>query len=59
MKKLQESWPDARKAIEDLEKEGKVMVIRTGGNAEREGIMKMVFWNEMGQVGKIDEGMYS
>lgn len=56
VKKLQESWPNARSAIEELEKEGKVMVIRTGANAEREGVMKVVFWNELGSVPKIDNG---
>lgn len=49
VKKLQESWPNAKQAIEELEKEGKVMVIRTGGSSEREGHVKMVFWDELGQ----------
>jgi transcription initiation factor TFIIE subunit beta len=56
VKKLQESWPNAKTAIEELEKEGKVMVIRTGGNSEREGQMKMVFWDEMGPVPVVDDG---
>lgn len=56
VKKLQESWPNAKHAIEELERDGKVMVLRTGGNAEREGQMKMVFWDEMGSMPKIDEG---
>ena len=61
VKKLQESWPNAKQAIEELEKEGKVMVIRTGGSSEREGHVKMVFWDELGQETaekkyKVDEG---
>lgn len=56
IKKLQESWPNAREAIIELEKDGKVLVIRTGGNSEKEGHMKMVFWNEMADTPRIDTG---
>lgn len=57
VKKLSESWPNAKQAIEELEKEGKVLVIRTGGNSEgKEGHMKMVFWNEIGDMPQIDQG---
>lgn len=56
VKKLQESWPNARQAIEELEKEGKVLVIRTGGSEGKEGHMKMVFWNEIGDMPAIDKG---
>jgi len=55
VKKLQESWPNAKSAIEELERDGKVMVIRTGGSSDREGQMKMVFWDEMGRMKKVDE----
>lgn len=56
VKKLQESWPNVRQAIEELEKEDKIFVFRTGGNSEREGQMKMVYWNELGPVTKVDQG---
>ena len=56
VKKLQESWPNARQAIEELEQEGKVLVIRTGGGDGKEGHMKMVFWNEIGDMPQIDQG---
>lgn len=56
VKKLQESWPNARQAIEELEKEGKVLVIRTQGGDNKEGHMKMVFWNEIGNMPAIDQG---
>jgi transcription initiation factor TFIIE subunit beta len=58
VKKLQESWPNARQAIEELEAEGKVLVIRTG-TTEKEGFMKMVFWNEIGDMPQIDQGGWS
>lgn len=56
VKKLQESWPNARQAIEELENDGKVLVIRTGGGDGKEGHMKMVFWNEIGDMPQIDQG---
>ena len=56
LKKLQESWPPVKGAIEELEKEGKVLVIRTGGSGDREGQIKMVFWDELPPVSKIDKG---
>ncbi len=33
MKLLRESWPLVGNAVEELEREGKVMVIRTGGRS--------------------------
>ncbi|KZS89400.1 transcription initiation factor IIE subunit beta [Sistotremastrum niveocremeum HHB9708] len=40
---LKESWKEAPAAIEELEKEGEVLVIRT----VKDGQMKTVFWNEV------------
>jgi transcription initiation factor TFIIE subunit beta len=40
---LKESWKDAPQAIEELEKEGDVLVTRT----LKDGQMRMVFWNEI------------
>jgi transcription initiation factor TFIIE subunit beta len=40
---LKESWKDAPQAIEELEKEGEVLVTRT----LKDGQMRMVFWNEI------------
>lgn len=43
MRALKESWKEAPQAIEELEKEGEVMVTRT----LKDGQMRMVFWNEI------------
>jgi transcription initiation factor TFIIE subunit beta len=43
VKTLKESWKDAPSVIEELEKEGDVLVTRTA----KDGQMKMVFWNEI------------
>jgi len=40
---LKESWKEAPSAIEELEKEGKVLVTRT----TKDGQLRMVFWNEI------------
>jgi len=40
---LKESWKEAPAAIEELEKEGDVLVTRTA----KDGQLKMVFWNEI------------
>ncbi|KAL4063988.1 hypothetical protein V8B97DRAFT_1989856 [Scleroderma yunnanense] len=40
---LKESWKEAPQAIEDLEKEGDVLVTRT----VKDGQLRMVFWNEI------------
>ncbi|KII94775.1 hypothetical protein PLICRDRAFT_191639 [Plicaturopsis crispa FD-325 SS-3] len=40
---LKESWKEAPAAIEELEKEGEVLVTRTA----KDGQMRMVFWNEV------------
>ncbi|KIK54665.1 hypothetical protein GYMLUDRAFT_76992 [Collybiopsis luxurians FD-317 M1] len=40
---LKESWKEAPEAIEELEKEGEVLVTRT----QKDGQLKMVFWNEI------------
>lgn len=45
-------------AIEELEKEGKVLVTRTVGTGEREGQMKAVFLDEVGNAGKVDKGAF-
>jgi len=40
---LRDSWKDAPVAIEELEKEGEVLVTRT----QKDQAMRMVFWNEI------------
>lgn len=40
---MKESWKDAPSAIEELEKEGEVLVTRT----VKDGQLRMVFWNEI------------
>ncbi|KDR78292.1 hypothetical protein GALMADRAFT_245394 [Galerina marginata CBS 339.88] len=40
---LKESWKEAPQAIEELEKEGEVLVTRT----LKDGQLRMVFWNEI------------
>lgn len=40
---LKESWKEAPQAIEELEKEGEVLVTRTA----KDGQLRMVFWNEV------------
>jgi hypothetical protein len=45
-KVLKESWPNVQGAIEDLEKERKVIVQRTTGTSGREGQIRVVYWNE-------------
>ncbi|KAJ2919652.1 hypothetical protein MD484_g818, partial [Candolleomyces efflorescens] len=40
---LKESWKEAPQAIEELEKEGEVLVTRT----QKDGQLRMVFWNEI------------
>lgn len=51
VKKLRESWTGAQAAIEDLEREGRVLVTRTGKteSAEKDGQMKMVFLDDIGK----------
>ena len=57
VKSLRESWPQVGSAIEELEKEGKVLVTRTGGTGDKEGQLKAVFLDELGHVGKVDQGL--
>ncbi|KAF8901577.1 transcription initiation factor IIE subunit beta [Mucidula mucida] len=40
---LKETWKEAPAAVEELEKEGEVLVTRTA----KDGQLKMVFWNEL------------
>lgn len=54
--KLQESWPNAKQAIGELESDGKVLVWRSAGTAEREGQMKFAFWDELGRQPGVDPG---
>ncbi|GEM12533.1 transcription initiation factor TFIIE subunit beta [Rhodotorula toruloides] len=52
VKKLRESWAGVTTAIEELEREGRVLVTRTGKteqSQEREGQMKMVFLDDIGK----------
>ncbi|KAK4048396.1 hypothetical protein OIV83_004742 [Microbotryomycetes sp. JL201] len=55
VKILRESWPQVNNAIEELEREGKLFVMRTGGSGEREGQMKAVYLNEMPEQDPIDK----
>lgn len=43
VRSLKESWKEAPQAVEELEKEGEVIVTRT----TKDGQMRMVFWNEI------------
>jgi transcription initiation factor TFIIE subunit beta len=43
---LKESWKEAPQAIEELEKDGEVLVTRTTKDQQ----MRMVFWNEIKPV---------
>lgn len=59
VRSLKESWKEAPLAIEELEKEGEVMVTRT----IKDGQLRMVFWNEVkptDEAGgkKVDQGMF-
>lgn len=60
MKKLRESWAGVTAAIEELEREGRVLVTRTGKteqSQEREGQMKMVFLDDIGkEKDPLDQG---
>lgn len=59
MKKLRESWEGVTKAIEELEREGRVLVIRTEGKgaAQGEGTMKTVFLDDIGtEKDPLDQG---
>lgn len=58
IKTLKDSWPQAQTAIDELERQGKILVTRSTGNAEagKEGVPRMAFYNEMGKIGVIDEG---
>lgn len=66
---LRESWPLVGPAIEELEREGKVMVTRTGngnvgggagghgqGGAGEGGTMKTVFLDPIGKIAGLDQG---
>jgi transcription initiation factor TFIIE subunit beta len=43
VRSLKESWKEAPQAIEELEQEGDVLVMRTA----KDGQLRMVFWNEI------------
>ncbi|GJJ13968.1 hypothetical protein Clacol_008225 [Clathrus columnatus] len=43
VRSLKESWKEAPQAIEELEKEGEILVTRT----VKDGQMRLVFWNEV------------
>ncbi|GAA5990424.1 hypothetical protein JCM10908_007365 [Rhodotorula pacifica] len=50
VKKLRESWSGVTNAIEELEREGRVLVTRTGKNPQGgDGQMKMVFLDDIGR----------
>ena len=48
---LKDAWKEAPTHIEELEKEGKVYVLRTA----KDGQMKTVFWNEMSEENEPDD----
>lgn len=56
VKTLRESWPNVVPAIEDLERQGKVLVTRAGTTEEKEGVLKMVFYDEIQKPEKVDRG---
>lgn len=56
MKTLRENWAQVGGAVEELEKEGKVFVTRTGGGGDGVGQMKAVFLDEIGERGVVDKG---
>ncbi|KAK4699148.1 transcription initiation factor TFIIE subunit beta, partial [Phenoliferia sp. Uapishka_3] len=56
IKQLRESWAGVGAAIEELEKEGKVLVTRAGGDGkEGSGVLKAVFLDEIGKTGGVDK----
>jgi transcription initiation factor TFIIE subunit beta len=63
VKKLRESWAGVTTAIEELEREGRVLVTRTGKteqSQEREGQMKMVFLDDIGrEKDPLDQGQFA
>lgn len=59
---LKRSWPNVMSAITELENEGKILVYRTEGVGGKEGMVKTVFFDELGcrenlgpQRGALDE----
>lgn len=56
VKLLKESWAGVVPAIEELEREGKVLVTRTGNTTEKEGTIKTVFLDQIGFLPPIDQG---
>lgn len=56
VKTLREAWPGVVGAIEELEKEGRVLVTRTGASGDKEGQIKAVFLDEIGRDEKVDDG---
>ncbi|GAA6063497.1 hypothetical protein JCM10212_004456 [Sporobolomyces blumeae] len=48
VKPLRESWPGVVQAIEELEREGRVLVTRTDGKGDVKGQMKVVFLDDVG-----------
>lgn len=56
VKTLRESWSGVNGAIEELEKAGKILVTRTEGTKDRDGQMKAVFLDEVGNTLSVDQG---
>lgn len=59
VKTLKESYPTVQIALEELEKEGRVLVTRSlGGRAfeDKEGAMKMAFYDDVGRPTVLDKG---
>ncbi|GAA5935531.1 hypothetical protein JCM1841_003706 [Sporobolomyces salmonicolor] len=54
VKPLRDQWPGTTNAIEELEREGRVLVSRTEGKGDQKGQMKVVFLDD---VGKEREGL--
>lgn len=51
-KVLEDSWKDAKQGIEELERDGRVLVSRTtvASTSTREPQIKMVFMDEVGKI---------
>lgn len=56
VKTLKESWPYAIGALEELEKQGKVLLIRTKDDEKEGGQLKAAFFDTVGHVERVDKG---
>lgn len=56
VKTLKEAWPQAIAALEELEKQGKVLLIRSKDDDREGGQLKAAFYDSVGQVERVDKG---